>query len=264
MKLHRTIRRLALSALLFALGGAGVRSSAAEPPLRALFPDTEPFGYRNEAGELVGAYVQLARTLAERAGLAVQPDIAPVARVVHEINGGTADFTLLLPYNFNSDVREVSAAMSLEVWLLPRTGVELARPQDVTGLRVVGFKGTPTQLSLPAGVAIHWQDASSARTMVAMVKAGRADVALGVREALISGLRSAGLRGDASEGFGPPLSVGQMQVSLWVRPGLPQPTIDALARALKSLQQDGGLARVQQQYFGDSRLPLAERAQPRR
>jgi ABC-type amino acid transport substrate-binding protein len=208
-------RQLLLAALLAC-------PALAAQPLRALLPDTEPYAYRNEHGEVVGVYVDLTRQLAARAGLTVQIGVAPVPRVVHEINGGAADFTLLLPYHFNRDVLDLGAALSMEVWLLPRASLPLARAADVNGRSVIGFKGTPAQLSLPAGVTVQWQDASSARVMVSMVKAGRADVALGVRETLMSGLRAAGLRGTAAEGFGTPVPVGQVPVTLWGRPGLPQ------------------------------------------
>jgi len=246
-------RRLALLAPLSALAPP---SLAAAKPLRALILDTEPFSYRNASGELTGLYVALARMLAGEAGFQARVDIAPVARVVQEINRGTSDFTLLLAYDFDARARAVGVALQLEVLVLPRLGVPLARPEDLAGRTVVGFKGTPIQHALPAEVAARRQYVGSARAMVAMLKAGRADAALGVRETLISGLRAAGLRGDAADGFGPPLSLGMLDASVWVRPGLPEADAEALARALRRVQQSGELARLRRQYLGDDRLPL--------
>jgi ABC-type amino acid transport substrate-binding protein len=246
---HAVNRRLALLAALSALAPPG----RAAPPLRALILDTEPFGYRNASGELTGLYVDLVRMLAGEAGRPVQVDLAPVARVVQEINRGTSDFTLLLAYDFDAKVRALGVALQLEVLLLPRRDVPLARPEDLAGRTVVGFKGTPVQQVLPAEVAVHRQYVSSARAMVAMLKAGRADAALSVRETLVSGLRAAGLRGDAADGFGPPLSLGMLDVSLWVRPGLPEAEAQALSRALRRVQQSGELARLRRQYLGDGR-----------
>jgi polar amino acid transport system substrate-binding protein len=247
-------RRLMLLAPWLALAEA----RAAEPSLHALILDTEPFGYRNAAGEVVGLYVHLMRLLTVRAGLAAQVDIAPIARVVHQVNLGTTDVTLLLPFHFEPGVRAIGVALQLELMLLPRRGLVLTRPEDLARLNVVCFRGTSALGVLPQGVALNVQEVSSARIMVSMVKAGRADVVLGVRETLISGLRAAGLRGDADDGFGPPLSLGHLDVSLWVRPELPAATVEALARGLKGLQQSGEITRLRQHYFGDARLPLTD------
>lgn len=253
MKRDLLDRRALLGALLAA---PALPLRAQEPALRVLLPDMEPYAYLNAAGEAQGVYVTLARQIAARAGVAVQVDIAPVARVVHEVNGGAADFTLLLPYNFSPDVRQLGPVLPMEVWLLPRAGLPLAHAGEVQGRVVVGFKGTPAQLSLPPGVSVHWQDANSARVMVSMVKVGRADAALGVRETLMSGLRAAGLRGSAEEGFGKPLALGQIHVSLWGRAGMAPATADALVRGLHSLKQDGELTRIRHQHFEEGGLPL--------
>lgn len=127
---------------------------------------------------------------------------------------------------------------------------------DLNRMSVVSFKGSLAWQLIPVDPSISRHEATSARAMVAMLRAGRADVALGVRQTLAYGLRQLGLKGEASEGFGQARRIGALDAQLWVRPAMPEDTVQRLAQALKDWLRGEASTQLRQLYLGErKRLP---------
>lgn len=66
-------------------------ADASRPLLLVTFPSVPPFSYRNEAGEIVGTDIDLARRIAARMGRELVVECANFTEILPRLKAGTAD-----------------------------------------------------------------------------------------------------------------------------------------------------------------------------
>ncbi len=237
--------------LLWGLGLlAGSRASSAPPRgaqvLRSTLAALPPLLMPAEAGRVRGIYADFLYALADEAGMELRLQVGPLGRAARDLSLGESDVTILLPNDgLSPAVQSLGDVVPLHLMLQPRPGlppVDLARLDQ---LRLIAYAGAGRWGALPAEQMRRVSYVTSPCSLMGMLKAGRADAALIVREANGHIMKSCGLD-PASFPAALPLRVRHTQ--LWARAGLDPELAQRLRQAREALVARGLPAQLLKRY----------------
>lgn len=238
--------------LLLALGAAAAGGAVAAPPprgapvLRSTLAALPPLLMPAEAGRVRGIYADFLYALADEVGMELRLQVGPLGRAARDLSLGESDVTVLLPNDgLGPDVQSLGDVVPLHLMLQPRPGlppVDLARLDQ---LRLIAYAGAGRWGALPAEQMRRVSYVTSPCSLMGMLKAGRADAALIVREANGHIMKSCGLD-PASFPAALPLQVRHTQ--LWARAGLDPELAHRLRRAREALVARGLPAQLLKRY----------------
>lgn len=209
-------RRACLAALLAALPVA-----EASRQLRAGLIDVPPWGWA-KPGQLCGAYAEWLVQFGYQLGETFQLELRPLARVGAELKSGRLDFALMTEQPF-LDAHSLGKVTELDLVLLG----DVDRGGRVGVLRGVAL---PVALQSP-----KWErvDLQSVRSQVEMLRIGRLQAAVGVRQSFEATVDGAGAR----ELLATARPVETRSVQLWIGTHLLGTTTAAKMKgALKRMQ----------------------------
>ncbi|CAN5308687.1 hypothetical protein BH11PSE10_BH11PSE10_06750 [soil metagenome] len=130
--------------------------------------------------------------------------------------------------------------LEIEVWLPKRSTVQALK--QLAGKSVATLRGPAYHEEFDANNLITKYPVAGARQQLEMLRAGRVDGALGVRQNFLVALRELGWDGDL---FSDPIWLGSRRVLLWVAPNLRgKPCADKLSQALAKMRRRGEIDRL--------------------
>lgn len=234
----QTLRRQFLMA---GVSGLLVRPAAATPlqaDLVANVIDIAPWGRLGREGGVGGVYAEIFNRLASLSGCSLELRLTPIKRAVAEVSAGLTQATIMLE---REDLNRHAAALGtvtlleIEVWL-PR-GSPVRTLEQLAGKTVATLRGPAYHEEFDADDRILKYPVASARQQLDMIRAGRVDGALGVRQNFQVAMNE--LRLDNSL-FGEPLWLGSRRVLLWVaRQVQGQPCAVKMGQALARMRSAG-------------------------
>ncbi|HYE01019.1 MAG TPA: transporter substrate-binding domain-containing protein [Alphaproteobacteria bacterium] len=234
-------RSILVAALLLAAPAAGQTLA---------LPETAPWASREADGRIAGLGVDIARLIAEEAGMPEARLVAmPGARVAAELAAGAADFTLTPRWPGG----ESAGPFLAETLVVPfaafaRRGVALARPEDLRGLETVAImRGIRYGTAAESDPAIRWVEEKDLEQALRKLAAGRIDAVAGTSVAILAVARRLGLE----EALGDRLRLGAG--AFWLQAGpaaAGTPAAGALAAAIGRLRADGRIDALVARHAG--------------
>lgn len=218
-------------------------SSEGQGALIANVIDIAPWGRAGAGGAVEGVYAAIFKRLAQLSGCSIELRLTPIKRAVAEVTSGFTQATMMLErddLNRGASVLGVVTTLDIEVWL-PKLS-SLRTLSQLTGKTIVTLRGPAYQEEIDANHLIVKYPVAGARQQLEMLRAGRADGALGVRENFLIALRELGWKDDL---FSDPMRLGSRRVLLWIAPGLRgKPCEDKLGQALAGMRRSGEIDRL--------------------
>ena len=233
---------------LLALGLTGlapVVATGAEPKaaLVANVIDIAPWGRPGTGGQVNGVYAEIFRRLAELSGCAIELRLTPIKRAVMEVSTSVTQATMMLEredLNRGGIMVGTVTTLEIEVWL-PR-GSPIRSLAQLAGKTVATLRGPAFHEEFDANNLITKFPVAGARQQLQMMRAGRVDGALGVRQNFLVATGELGL--DDHE-FADPIWLGSRRVLLWVSPSLrDKPCQFQLAQSLTRMRLSGEIDRL--------------------
>lgn len=199
--------------------------------------DIKPLGLRGGEGRIEGDTLPVIAALARHGGVEFEPRLLPVARGLRELSQRTCDIFLALPLAVpDPAVRVLGPVAYGEVVLMPRVGVAPPKDGNWQGARVVSLVGGVAWGPRIAIGSVEKVQVASLPAMVAMLKAGRADAAVGLRSTLEYALRQAG---HGPQDFGPLQSLGRLPMLLYAGAHVDAVTAEKLRAAAQAVLAAG-------------------------
>lgn len=233
---------------ILALGASGLLVHAAaesqeRAELIANVIDIAPWGRAGANGAVSGVYAEIFKRLGQLSGCKIQLRLTPIKRAVAEVTSGSSQATIMLEredLNRGGIVLGTVTTLEIEVWLPKGSSVQTLN--DLAGKTVATLRGPAYHEELDANNLITKYPVAGARQQLEMVRAGRVDAALGVRQNFMAGMRELGWQGDL---FSDPLWLGSRRVLLWVATSLRgQPCAEKLSLALAKMRRSGEIDRL--------------------
>lgn len=247
-RLFMTVRARYLVAVVLWLASSAFAQEASPPTAMgakkfANIIDIAPWGLAGSDGQPKGVYTAIFKRLSERTGCALEPRLTPIPRAVLEVSRGTASATIMMDradLNENAVVIGEVTTLRIEMWLPP--GSPARSLEDLAGKRVGYLRGPSYHEGFDRDANIVKHQVTSPRQQLEMLRKGRLDGAIGVRENFLF----AAVRIKISPtDFPPPIDLGKRVVKLWVTPGLRDtPCAEQLRLALKDMRRDGEINRL--------------------
>lgn len=227
------------------VGAWPLRSAAEEAPLLADVIDIPPWGLRGPEGRADGVYADLLRAIGERSRCPMTLRLVPIQRSIQDLGQGVSQVSMMLD---RKDINDAGLTLGTVVRLPVQVWLPLGSPvrsvEDLVGRTVAVLRGPTYHEGVQTDPRIAKYPVSSPRQQLEMLRIGRVDAALGVEQNFLVAARALDLRPDA---FAPPLQLGGRDVKLWLARGLAEhPCRQRLTEALKSLRDDGSIARRMQ------------------
>jgi len=217
--------------------GRGLHTAGLAAPLCFGVIDIKPLGQRGADGRVEGDSLPVITALARHAGLAFEPRLQPLARGMRELAQQRCDLFMALPVAVpDPAVRSLGPLAYGEVVLVPRAGMAPPKDGNWQGLRVVSLVGGVAWGPRIAIGPVEKVQVVSLPAMVAMLKAGRADAAVGLRATLEYTLRQAGY---GPQDFGPMQSLGKLPLLLYAGAQVDAATADKLRAAAQAVLMAG-------------------------
>ena len=245
------MRATASAALLTALCALAGAARADDPPLRAgVVPGTPPFVV-TDGGKLSGFTIDLFRAIATRMKRPVDFVQAPMPALMADLAGGKLD-VLAGPIQAtperSADLLFTEGYIWSEYQFGARRGHGIGQPSDLRGKRLAVQKGTEyaewAEMNAPKyGFAVEQLPTLAA--VLAAVRSGAADICLSDSP----GLEAAAHDQDALEA-----SLALTETKVQDAAAVAHTAVelrDEIEDALTCLKQDGTVARLSKQYFGD-------------
>lgn len=215
----------------------GLHTAGLAAPLCFGVVDIKPLGLRAADGRVEGDTLPVIAALARHAGLVFEPRLLPLARGLRELSQRRCDVFIALPLAVpDPAVRVLGPVAYGEVVLMPRVGVQPPKDGNWQGARIVSLVGG---VAWGPGVAIgpvERVQVVSLPAMVAMLKAGRADAAVGLRFTLEYALSQAGHQ---PQDFGTMQSLGKLPMLLYAGAQVDDATAQLLRAAAQAVLAAG-------------------------
>lgn len=233
------------SLLVLAAGCASPFVRAERPPqnLIASVIDIAPWGRRGADGKAGGVYAEVFKRLGELSGINFELQLTPIKRAVLEVSSGFSQATMMLEradLNKGAVVIGTVTTLEIEVWL--PVGSPLRSLSQLAGKKIATLRGPAYHEEFDANNRIVKVPVTGARQQLEMLRSGRVDGALGVRQNFLVAMRELGQQGDA---FGDPIWLGSRRVMLWIAPSLRGSEVQVqLGRALSQLRSSGEIDRM--------------------
>lgn len=233
---------------LLALGASWVLAlpalaSKGQPKLIADVIDIAPWGRAGANGAVAGVYAEIFKRLSTLSGCPIELRLTPIKRAVVEVTSGAAQATMMLEReDLNRGGISLGTVTTLEIEVWVPKGSTVQSLDQLAGKTVATLRGPAYHEEFDANNLIIKVPVTSPRQQLEMMRRGRLDGALGVRQNFVVALRELGWDGDQ---FGDPVWLGSRRVLLWVAPTLRgQPCADKLSRALTQMRRSGEIDRL--------------------
>ena len=214
--------------------------------LSAAVIDIPPWGRRGSNGAVAGVYAEIFRRLAQLSGCSIELRLTPIKRAVAELSSGQSDATMMLEradLNRNGIALGTVTTLEIEVW--QARGSPARTLEHLAGKTVATLRGPAYHEEFDADKRIIKYQVANARQQLEMVRTGRVDGALGVRQNFLVAMRELGWDGEL---FSEPIWLGSRRVLLWVTPSLRDtPCAAKLGQALSQMRRSGEIDRLMAQ-----------------
>lgn len=238
-------RRLRL-VLTLACVLAGAAAGAAPDTLRIETIQSAPFGVVDAAGSS-GMMYEIGNLIAERAGLKAVNQIVPYARTVVSLRNGSADMVIRFSNEELAEVAvQVARVLPMQTVVLSLAASKVERLAELAGATVSVARSAPLDARLEAVPGIHFDRVQNNEMSVRMLVAGRVRAAFGSRLGLLGAAHRLDVPPDR---LAPPLVVGVQDFWLHVsRKSATPELVEALHRAVESVQRDGSIEQIRRRY----------------
>jgi len=190
-----------------------------------------------------GVYADIFRRLAQLSGCSVELRLTPIRRAVAEVSSGQSHATMMLEradLNRRGVALGTVTTLEIEVWLA--SGNPARTLEQLAGKTVATLRGPAYHEEFDANNRINKYQVANARQQLEMVRAGRVDGALGVRQNFLVAMHELGWSGEL---FSEPIWLGSRRVLLWVTPSLRDtPCAARLGQALSQMRRSGEIDRL--------------------
>ena len=233
---------------LLVVGASGllappVASSPAARELIANVIDIAPWGRTGANNAVEGVYADIFKRLSQLSGCKIQLRLTPIKRAVAEVTTGATQATMMLErddLNRGGVALGTVTTLEIEIWL-PKNSTARVLDQ-LAGKTVATLRGPAYHEEFDANNLITKYPVAGARQQLEMLRAGRVDGALGVRQNFLVAMRELGWHGEL---FSDPIWLGSRRVLLWVTPSLKgDPCADKLSQALAKMRRSGEIDRL--------------------
>jgi len=205
--------------------------------------DIAPWGRRTPDGKAGGVYAEVFKRLGELSGYSFDLRLTPIKRAVVDVSAGVSQATMMLE---RADLNKAAliigtvTTLEIEVWL--PAGSKIRSLDQLAGKKVATLRGPAYHEEFDANNLIAKVPVTGARQQLEMMRSGRVDGALGVRQNFLVALREMGLPGGD---FADPIWLGSRRVLLWIAPTLRGTEFaNKLGRALSQMRSSGEIDRM--------------------
>ena len=240
-------RRQSLLAVIAACTAPFARAVGQPRPLVADIIGIAPWGRRTHEGNVGGVYAEIFKRLGELSGYSFELRLTPIKRAVLDVSAGMGQATMMLErHDLNKGAIVICTVTSLEIEVWLPTGSQIRSLDQLAGKKVATLRGPSYHEDFDASSLITKVQVAGAWQQLEMMRAGRVDGALGVRQNFLVALREMGQQGNS---FADPIWLGSRRVLLWISPGLRDSDIAIkLGRALSQLRRSGEIDRMLARY----------------
>lgn len=220
--------------------------AAPEPEPKSLIAgliDIAPWGRKGPDGKPSGVYAEIFKALARASQCPIELRLSPIKRAVAELNANLTQATMMLERADLTDAAiTVGTVTTLEIELWLPAGSPVRQLSDLVGKQVVVLRGPAYHEELDANNLIRKFPVAGARQQLEMLRAGRMDAALGVRQNFLVALRELGWSG---EKFAEPVWLGSRRVNLWLSPQMKgTECAQRISQALAQMRRSGEIDRL--------------------
>ena len=244
---RRLLAALGLGPVGWGVGASQAASEHVPKVLIASLIDIAPWGRAGAGGRPSGVYAEIFKGLAKLSNCPIELRLSPIKRAVMEVNANQTQATIMLDRaDLNQTALTVGTVTTLEIEVWLPAGSQVRQLHDLAGKQVAVLRGPAYHEEFDANNLITKLPVSGARQQLEMMRAGRVDAALGVRQNFLVALRELGWSG---EGFGEPLWLGSRRVSLWLSPHMKDSNCaQRIGQALVQMRRSGEIDRLMARY----------------
>lgn len=223
--------------------GSAARATSASLPIPVDVIDIAPWGRPGRDGSANGVYAEIFRRLGELSGYKLDLRLTPIKRAVTEVGAGLAKATMMLEradLNNSAVVVGTVSTLELEVWL--PAGSPIKSLDQLSGKVVATLRGPAYHEEIDSNNRIVKIAVNGAVQQLEMLRQGRVDGALGVRQNFLVAMNRLGLNGSS---FAEPVWLGSRRVLLWISKDLAGSAFELRMRAaLNELRSSGEIDRL--------------------
>lgn len=207
-----------------------------------------PFGFIDSNGISRGIFYDLANRIAEEASISVQNNVLPYARVLHELERGSADITILLP---NERIKEIAfvlePVMTLENVVIGLHGIRYQHYEDLWGKTLGSIREAIYDETVSDNERIQIFYTNSYQQSIRMLLAKRFDGIIGVKRSINFELSNLGHPPDV---LGTPMHLNKREAWVHISKAsrLSKKTLERVRGAVKKLVNTGHIEQVLTRY----------------
>src|SRR3954454_5422444 len=219
-------------------------SSAAEPLSFGLLT-APPYGFELDDTSVSGSNHDIARLIAEKAGLTFTYRLEPLPRLVNDLKAGKLDLMIMFP---TAETRPfaITEIMPNSTVILPPSGNTFPQFADLKGKTIGGLRGAVYDQQFAAETEIRKYDVESYRMGLQMTMSGRIDGMIGPDFGLYYQMKHEGMKRDQ---FGPPMILNTRMLCLLGSPSLTAELATKLRTAVEHLRNSGAISAVAARYL---------------
>jgi polar amino acid transport system substrate-binding protein len=227
--------------ILLAISGP---SSAAEPLSFGLLT-APPYGFELDDTSVSGSNHDIARLIAEKAGLTFTYRLEPLPRLVNDLKAGKLDLMIMFP---TAETRPfaITEIMPNSTVILPPSGNTFPQFADLKGKTIGGLRGAVYDQQFAAETEIRKYDVESYRMGLQMTMSGRIDGMIGPDFGLYYQMKLEGMKRDQ---FGPPMILNTRMLYLLGSHSLTAELATKLRTAVEALRDSGAISAVAAKYL---------------
>ncbi|MFN3304355.1 MAG: substrate-binding periplasmic protein [Roseateles sp.] len=225
----RSARLLAIS-----LAGCLAWPAAWAAPLRAALFDVAPYAMRSAEGQVGGRYPELLRALAREAGLTLEVELLPFARIAPQLRDGAADLTVgFATAGLEAAALPLGEVLSVESLVVTSRQRPARQVAELAGFVIGRARGGCQDRERQALPGLTFTEVNHFASGLRMLALGRLDGLCLTREVLQHYGRETGV---TPAQLDPEIVISRRSAQLFVRrdldPQLRQRLAEALPRAL--------------------------------
>lgn len=141
---------------------------------------SEPLGYQDENGKLIGIHVEVLQELERYSGICMTKHLMPIARIWRSIEQGNHDGGLVLKSASRAHLVEYAALIkNIDTIVIPRKGLKIESYDKLHNLSIGKTRGTPLSNSFDKDNTLNLVELTSYGQVVEMLQKGRIEAIAG-------------------------------------------------------------------------------------
>lgn len=208
-------------------------------------------GYVGQDGAILGSSVEITNRVVELAGYTPINKLMPFPRVLHNLESGTVDLSLLVP---NDKVTQFATPLihlqDVEFILVSRNDTEITNIEDIKGKSVGYLRSSRISQNILKPLDVNRIELDKYPHMIRMLEHGRIDAIIGTTYNIKYALQELNYSDDT---FAKPLLIKSLELHLvYSKKTADEEVIDALINAANTLKEEGIIQDIIDKYSHSS------------